>query len=62
MATVHVINASNSVNCGKGVVLKGVNCTQSWSPYTFNCPTVIASGWLTRWDDVCYYTTCSGGV
>lgn len=62
MALVHVIDSGESINCGRGVILTGVNCTQAWTPNVFDCPTIIASGWDTRWDDICYYTTCSGGV
>lgn len=62
MAVVHVINSGQSVNCARGIIITGVNCASTWTPKTMVCPTVVASGWDTRWDDICYYATCSGGV
>ncbi len=63
MADVHIIDSSESVNCARGIVLVGNRgCTKTWVPKQDECPLIVVSGWDTRWDDICYYSTCSGGV
>lgn len=63
MAVVYIIDSNlNNVNCARGVVKTGDKCTASWVPKVNECPLVVASGWDTRFDDICYYTACSGGL
>jgi len=62
MADVYIIDSSGTINCARGVVRTGDECTSAWIPKQDECPTVVVSGWTTRFDDICYYTTCSGGI
>lgn len=62
MAVVHIIDSGERVNCARGIIVTGVNCTSTWVPKQDECPLVVQSGWDNRFNDICYYTTCSGGL
>lgn len=57
---VQKINEANDVNCRRGRVFNG-GAVQTWTPYVYECGTVLNSGIAsTRFDETDYYCCSSG--